>query len=310
MGYQWDNIPHSSSTVGRYLITHFGKIEGRAYLFWLCERFLSGDTWPPTLENIWSDLGVNARKGQTLLGIFEKAHKDLILFYENIFKTFPKLCPNNLKTFYKEFKNFDESFSKHTPSNPCGSIKEEAKLSKAKLIKEKTTKKEKTDIASDEACEFPLSEKALFNEKTKEPLHFERFWQQTLKRGSKAKALAYWLTHKLDAIASTVIDAYKSQIVTEGWRGDQYTPHVITWLNGRCWENQPVQPAPFKRPAAFDDPEYDPPSYARMTTEYLKSDFPSIEAYIRWRHRQGKNFNPAVKAVYNPEEDSNLMRAG
>jgi hypothetical protein len=268
------------------LVEQLGPILGQAVRAGLADLMALGDYDLPNLRWLKVKFGINRQRGEKILPTIQNAYQKILKHFGKNFQDFEETS-EKVESFSEKVESFDAS-------NPRGYIKEEENRIERieEREKEKTTKKEKTDIASVEACEFPLSEKALSNEKTKEPLHFERFW------------------HKLDAIASTVIDAYKSQIISEGWRGDQYTPHVITWLNGRCWENQPVQPAPFKRPAAFDDPEYEPPSYARMTTEYLKSDFPSIEAYIRWRHRQGKNFNPAVKAVYNPEEDSNLMRAG
>lgn len=64
-------------------------------------------------------------------------------------------------------------------------------------------------------------------------------WESTAKTGSKFKAFEAWKRHGRPA-ANLVASSWASWTRVDSWRRG-YVPHVVKWLNGRCWEQEPCE---------------------------------------------------------------------
>ncbi len=85
------------------------------------------------------------------------------------------------------------------------------------------TSTETTETPTENSCDTP----------------FERFWMaypNTARRVAKSECLKKWKAHKLDAVASKVIDHVKAMCKTAQWK-DGYEPAPLTYLNQRRWED-------------------------------------------------------------------------
>lgn len=68
-------------------------------------------------------------------------------------------------------------------------------------------------------------------------VEFERAWNATAKTGSKFKAYQSWQRVGKPS-AEVVAVSWAKWSKLDGWRRG-YVPHVVTWLSGRCWEQEP-----------------------------------------------------------------------
>jgi hypothetical protein len=71
------------------------------------------------------------------------------------------------------------------------------------------------------------------------PAEFLAFWKNTPQTGSKYKALKAWIKFGRPSSA-LLVDAWKRWGELDQWRRG-IIPHVVTWLNGRCWEQEPKE---------------------------------------------------------------------
>ena len=71
------------------------------------------------------------------------------------------------------------------------------------------------------------------------PAEFEAAWDATARTGSKFKALSAWKRHGKPS-APAIAAAWARWAGLERWKAG-FVPHVSTWLNGRCWEQDPVE---------------------------------------------------------------------
>lgn len=71
------------------------------------------------------------------------------------------------------------------------------------------------------------------------PREFELAWASTARTGSKFKAFESW--KRLGRPAAEVLSAsWGDWSRLDGWQRG-FVPHVVTWLNGRCWEQSPSE---------------------------------------------------------------------
>lgn len=73
---------------------------------------------------------------------------------------------------------------------------------------------------------------------------FAEFWSQYPRKEGKAKAEAAWRRLKpSEATRADIMAALSRAKMTPQWSDDggRYIPHASTWLNGRRWEDEPVQ---------------------------------------------------------------------
>lgn len=70
---------------------------------------------------------------------------------------------------------------------------------------------------------------------------FDRFWAAYPRKEGKQKARAAF--EKVDASIDVLLEAIDRQKSTNQWRKDngQFIPHPATWLNGKRWEDIPVE---------------------------------------------------------------------
>ena len=77
-----------------------------------------------------------------------------------------------------------------------------------------------------------------------EPDGFAEFWYQYPRKEGKAKAEAAWRRLKpSEATRADIMAALSRAKMTPQWSDDggRYIPHASTWINGRRWEDEPVQ---------------------------------------------------------------------
>lgn len=68
---------------------------------------------------------------------------------------------------------------------------------------------------------------------------FVRFWQTYPRRTAKGAAERAWANAIKKAPAETIIEAAAVFAQSDKGRGE-YCPHPATWLNGKCWEDDPA----------------------------------------------------------------------
>ena len=84
-----------------------------------------------------------------------------------------------------------------------------------------------------------------------DPESFEVFWAAYPRKDGRKAAIRAWDKLKPDkALCRTMYAALKRQRGCEQWirDGGQYIPHLSTWLNGRKWEDQGVDPSLLGQP--------------------------------------------------------------
>lgn len=80
------------------------------------------------------------------------------------------------------------------------------------------------------------------------PNGFMQFWTSYPRKVGKHGALKAWGKLQPDeTLIETILGAVEQQRTWPAWTrdGGQYIPHPGTWLNGRRWEDQPAEVAPF-----------------------------------------------------------------
>ena len=87
---------------------------------------------------------------------------------------------------------------------------------------------------------------------------FERFWAAYPRKQYKDRARRAWakLSPDMD-LCRKMSEALNTQKQSDQWMRDdgRYIPHPATWLNGRCWEDDP---GPMYDDATLDRPEIPP----------------------------------------------------
>jgi len=84
---------------------------------------------------------------------------------------------------------------------------------------------------------------------------FDRFWKAYPKKKSKGDAKRAWGKVKhLPDILEKITDSLIWQVRSEDWIKDngQFIPNPATYLNGGCWEDEPVIPFKPKSRAEID----------------------------------------------------------
>lgn len=71
------------------------------------------------------------------------------------------------------------------------------------------------------------------------PVEFEQAWESTARTGSKFKALGAWKKHGKPA-AEVIARSWARWSQLDQWQRG-IVPHVSTWLNGRCFEQEPAE---------------------------------------------------------------------
>ena len=87
---------------------------------------------------------------------------------------------------------------------------------------------------------------------------FERFWAAYPRKTAKQDAIRAF--RKLDAdetLLAVILDALEKQKAAPQWSDPRYIPHPATWLNGRRWEDEPVESRPLTPQTDYEQREYD-----------------------------------------------------
>jgi len=100
-----------------------------------------------------------------------------------------------------------------------------------------------------------IEEKNQLRDSVKIDIGFESFYKLYPRKTNKPGALRAWKKIKPDAaLRPRIMDRLKTFIAIDWSRTEpNYIPHPATWLNGRRWEDQIIQPATPKRGEASDD---------------------------------------------------------
>lgn len=73
---------------------------------------------------------------------------------------------------------------------------------------------------------------------------FDRFWTAYPKKVAKAAARKAWDKLKpSEELTETILAAIEAQKSCEQWKKKQFIPNPATWLNGRRWEDEIIQPS-------------------------------------------------------------------
>jgi len=72
---------------------------------------------------------------------------------------------------------------------------------------------------------------------------FLRFWTAYPRKKSKADAFRAWESAKDKPDTDTVIAAIEAQVRSAEWTREngRYIPHPATWINRKCWDDQPTE---------------------------------------------------------------------
>jgi hypothetical protein len=76
---------------------------------------------------------------------------------------------------------------------------------------------------------------------------FDRFWFAYPRKRAKQSALKAWQKIKPDdSLLMTMLKALEHQKSSQEWQkdGGQFIPYPATWLNGRRWEDEPLEVKP------------------------------------------------------------------
>lgn len=71
--------------------------------------------------------------------------------------------------------------------------------------------------------------------------HFAQFWASYPRKEKKANSEEAWRDLGCDAMHQDVLDGLERYKLTAQWTRDngEFVPHPTTWLNGRCWQDDP-----------------------------------------------------------------------
>ena len=114
-------------------------------------------------------------------------------------------------------------------------------------------------VPEDKPAPKPRREKSM---PTHDPDAFEVFWAAYPRKDDRRKAIRAWDKLKPDKpLCRVMYTALLRQKASDQWArdGGQYIPMFPTWINGRRWEDQGVDPSLLLRPRDTggwaDDPE-------------------------------------------------------
>lgn len=80
---------------------------------------------------------------------------------------------------------------------------------------------------------------------------FDEFWAVYPRRESRGHAEKAWRVALRVADADTIIDGARRYAASRAGQDPQYTKMGSTWLNGKCWDDQPPTEQPWtERPDA------------------------------------------------------------
>ena len=71
---------------------------------------------------------------------------------------------------------------------------------------------------------------------------FEQFWKRYPRKQGKRKAFLSWKKHKCEnGLFEEIMKSLQDHISCDQWKrdGGKFIPHGSTWVNGRCWEDEP-----------------------------------------------------------------------
>lgn len=73
-------------------------------------------------------------------------------------------------------------------------------------------------------------------------VNFEKFWSEYPNKVKKGAASDVWNRDELDERIDGILTALASYKRTSQWASEngKYIPHPTTWLNGRCYDDQPT----------------------------------------------------------------------
>jgi hypothetical protein len=77
-------------------------------------------------------------------------------------------------------------------------------------------------------------------QRAREPSRFDEFWAAYPRKESKPRALKFWQSKKLDAIAEKIIKHVNMSKKSSAWtdKGGQFVPHASTYLNGERYNDE------------------------------------------------------------------------
>ncbi len=73
---------------------------------------------------------------------------------------------------------------------------------------------------------------------------FEIWWQHVPRKTGKGQAQRAYRTARKEADADTLVDGIKAYAEQTADRERQYVKHPATWLNGKCWLDEPDEDPP------------------------------------------------------------------
>jgi len=93
---------------------------------------------------------------------------------------------------------------------------------------------------------------------------FDRFWSAYPRKVGKGRALQVWKRQNLDNLLDQILSTLSWQVHSNQWRseGGKFIPHPTTWLNGKCWLDEPLGRKQSAVVKGSDGKEYDLPEVA------------------------------------------------
>jgi len=113
--------------------------------------------------------------------------------------------------------------------------------------KKRVTRKSQRDICSRTRTPTPTPEVQKQPRARLGESQFNIFWKEYPRKKGKLKSHNEWLRIAPDAdLFKKILDAIHEQKQSAQWtkEGGQFIPHPLTWLRGKCWEDETDAPAP------------------------------------------------------------------
>ena len=70
---------------------------------------------------------------------------------------------------------------------------------------------------------------------------FDEFWQHVPRKVAKGAAINAYRRALRIASAGTILAGIKRYAAERAGEDPQYTKHPSTWLNGQCWDDEPME---------------------------------------------------------------------
>lgn len=101
---------------------------------------------------------------------------------------------------------------------------------------------------------------------------FDQFWAVWPKRKDKETAKKAWAKLKIDQVLlDRILAAVNAQKLT--WDDPRYIKNPATWINGKCWEDETINP---NQPAFKNDCPSVPPAAQKMAQHGQRADASAI----------------------------------